>query len=39
LFDLATDPAETHNLAGWEDHAATLADLRARLDDLRRAAQ
>lgn len=39
LFDLATDPAEAHNLAGREDHAATLADLRARLDDLRRAAQ
>ncbi len=39
LFDLATDPTETYNLVGREDHAATLADLRARLDDLRRAAQ
>lgn len=39
LFDLVSDPTETHNLARREDHAATLAGLRARLDGLRRAAQ
>ncbi len=33
LFDLYFDPHEAHNLAGDAAHAATLADLRARLED------
>ena len=32
LYDLATDPFETHNLAADPSHRATLLELRARLD-------
>ena len=32
LFDLVFDPCETCNLAGDPSHAATLADMRSRLD-------
>lgn len=32
LYDLATDPHETRNLAGDPAHAATLGELRARLE-------
>ena len=33
LFDLAFDPNETNNLAGDSSHAATLTEMRARLDE------
>ena len=38
LFDLAADPDERENLAGRGEHAATLADLRARLAECQAAA-
>ena len=31
LFDLAADPQELHNLAGWPEHAAVQAEMRAEL--------
>jgi arylsulfatase A-like enzyme len=36
LYDLATDPDETTNLASRPQHAKTVAELRARLAQLRR---
>jgi arylsulfatase A-like enzyme len=36
LYDLQTDPDEMTNLAGRPEHRATLSDLRARLEALRR---
>jgi arylsulfatase A-like enzyme len=36
LYDLAADPDETTNLAGRPQHAKTVAELRGRLDQLRR---
>ncbi len=39
LFDLQADPWETTNLAGQSDHAETLANLRAKLLELRDAWQ
>lgn len=36
LFDLAADPHEETNLAGIEEHAATLGRLRAKCDEYRR---
>ena len=32
LYDLKTDPGETHNLAALKEHQAVLKELRARLD-------
>lgn len=31
LYDLTTDPAELHNVAGEPDYASTLTELRSRL--------
>jgi arylsulfatase A-like enzyme len=36
LYDLQADPDETTNLGGRREHAATIARLRARLEELRR---
>lgn len=38
LFDLTTDPAETHNLADHPDRAKVLSELRARFRELKRQA-
>jgi arylsulfatase A-like enzyme len=38
LFDLRADPGELRNLAGEHEHAATLRQLKARLEELIRAA-
>jgi len=35
LYDLKADPLEEHNLAGKPEHAKTLAELRARWEQLR----
>ena len=32
LYDLIFDPLETHNLAGDEEHAEVLAEMRERLE-------
>ena len=37
LYDLEADPWETRNLAGLPEHAATLRDLRGKLDEWMRA--
>lgn len=37
LFDLRNDPLEEHNLAKEKTHAATLAEMSARCDELRKA--
>jgi hypothetical protein len=36
LYDVVKDPAETKNLAGMPEHAATLKDLRGKVREFRR---
>ena len=37
LYDLASDPAEVHNLAGHSEFAATLKELRTAMENWQRA--